>query len=201
MAHVVVTGFEPFGRHSTNPSAQVAQALSDRDGWHTQVLPVDFDRCGAMIADLIVAHTPDVVLCLGLAGEAAVLEFERVAINLIDTQVPDNAGNQPIDVPIIDGGPDAYFTTLPVKAMRTAATDAGVPAALSLSAGTYGCNAVMYAALHTVATHGLATRAGFAHLPEATELSVADAARGVIAAVECALVTGADERTAAGALH
>ncbi len=200
MTQVLVTGFEPFGGFDTNPSQQVAQQLAGRDGWHTATLPVDFAECGKQVAELIAAHQPQVVLCLGLAGGTSALELERVAINLIDARIPDNVGSAPVDEPVVAGAPDAYFTTLPVKAMARAINDVGVPAELSLSAGTYGCNAVMYAALHAAtATQGV--RAGFMHLPTDDVISVPDAARAVVAAVDCALATDVDEIVAGGTLH
>lgn len=203
---VLITGFEPFGGHATNPSLEVATALQDHPGWVTGVLPVDFSRCVRLIGDLVRRHRPQVVLSLGLAPGRERLGLERVAVNLIDARIPDNAGEQPVDVPVIPAGPSAYFTTLPVKAMRRAIHEAGIEAELSLSAGTYGCNAVMYAGLHAAAGGGgrvegpTTTRAGFAHLPPVEVLGVAGATRAVVAAVECALATDTDDVVPDGAV-
>lgn len=173
--HLLITGFEPFGQFTTNPSQDVAEALGARPDWHAVTLPVDFARAVGQMQQMVREHRPQVVLSLGLAPGREELSFERVAINLIDARIPDNTGSQPVDEQVVPGGPSAYFTTLPVKAMCREVQARGVEARLSLSAGTYGCNAVMYAALHAAAapagpdttrgtTAGTAARAGFIHL-------------------------------------
>lgn len=194
---VLITGFEPFGQFATNPSEQVARALGERARWSAHILPVAFDECIAQITELVTTQRPDVVLSLGLAPARQHLCLERVALNLIDARIPDNTGAQPVDIPVVMDGPAAYFSTLPVKAMRRAVEDAGIAAKLSLSAGSYGCNAVMYTALHA-APEG--TRAGFVHLPPADFLSLAEAERAVAAAVQRAVVTTRDDVVADGAL-
>ncbi|MCO7204452.1 pyroglutamyl-peptidase I [Microbacterium sp. CnD16-F] len=167
MRTVLLTGFEPFAGDAVNPSGDAVRALAAR--WRgperliTEVLPVTFDGATARLAALLEEHRPDVVVATGLAGGRAAVTPERVAVNLADARIPDNAGHRPQDAPVVDGGPAAYFATLPVKAIGAALTDRGIPSTVSHTAGTFVCNAVMYAALH--ATDGAPVRAGFVHLP------------------------------------
>lgn len=198
MPTVLLTAFEPFGEFPVNPSESAVRALAARDlsgvRLVTEVLPVDFARCVPRMEALVREVRPDVVLATGVA-DREVLTLERVAVNLLDARIPDNAGAQPVDEPVVPGGPDAHLTTLPVKAMAAAVRAAGIPCELSLSAGTYACNAVMYAALH----HAPAgTRAGFAHLPP--DLDAGSAAAALEVAVRTALSTHADPAAPAGAL-
>lgn len=178
-----------------NPAAELAGRLSKE--YRTAVLPVDFAECINGIRKLMDSCRPDIVISLGLAPGRNRIEFERVAVNLADATIPDNAGTQPIDEPIVPAGPAAYFTTLPVKAMAAAAAAQDVPAGLSLSAGSYACNAVMYAALHHAASQPEPRpRCGFIHLPPATEIALADQERALRAALEVA--DGPDLRYAGG---
>ncbi len=135
----------------------------------TAILPVDCARGPAELIRAFEQHQPEVVLCLGEASKRIAISIERVAINLMDYRIPDNAGKQAIDEPIIPGAPAAYFVTLPTRAMLNAARTAGIPAELSYSAGTYLCNQVTYAVLHYLASKNAAPRAGFAHLPALPE--------------------------------
>ena len=170
---LLVTGFEPFGGSSINPSEQVVLALA-HDGiagveLRAGILPVDRTRGPAKVIELIGQFRPDAVLCLGEAGRRQALNIERVGINLMDYRIADNSGNLVADEPIVTGGPAAYFATLPVRAMLAASLEAGVPAELSLSAGAFLCNQVTYAVLHYLALQNLATPAGFIHLPSLPE--------------------------------
>lgn len=189
---VLITGFGPFGDFPANPAAEAVHLLAargiDRIELATEVLPVDFRIAPARIAALVEEHAPDLVLAVGVAGRD-VLTIERVAVNLIDARIADVTGNQPVDVPVVEDGPAALFSTLPVKAMAAAVRNAGIPCELSLSAGSYVCNAVMYAALHTAST---GTRAGFLHVPPAHVLAPAEAARAMAIAITTALRTETD---------
>ncbi|HJU17739.1 MAG TPA: pyroglutamyl-peptidase I [Stellaceae bacterium] len=165
---ILVTGFEPFAGESVNPAQQAAeQFAAPVDGFTvaTRILPVAFDRALAVLEAALVETAPAIVLCLGEAGGRAELSLERVAINLDDARIPDNDGRQPVDRPIAAAGPAAYFTTLPVKAALAALREAGLPAALSHSAGTFVCNHVFYGLLHLAATRRLPLLGGFLHLP------------------------------------
>jgi pyroglutamyl-peptidase len=166
---ILLTGFEPFAGDAVNPSWEAAQAL---DGWtcgeHRVValrLPVVFGAARTRLAEAVADLEPALVVCLGLAAGLPHLALERVALNLRDARIPDNAGLQPLDEPVLPGAPAAYFTDLPVKAMLAALREAGIPAALSLSAGTFVCNEVFFALRHDLATRGLPCRGGFIHLP------------------------------------
>jgi pyroglutamyl-peptidase len=176
---LVLTGFEPFGRHAENPSEQTVHALQLMSiagiALHTLILPVDTVRAPALLLAAINEIQPDVLMSLGEARGRAVISIERVAINLLDFERPDNSGITITDAPIVAGAPAAYLSTLPVRALRAAALGAGVPATLSLTAGAYLCNQVMFAALHHIARNALACRAGFVHLP-ALPASVAERA-------------------------
>lgn len=169
-APVLLTGFEPFGDDGDNPSADAVLALhgSVIDGRRVvaEVLPVTFGDAPQALLAALHAHRPELVIATGLAGGRARLSLERIAVNLIDARIPDNRGGQPIDVAVVDGAPAAYATTLPVKAMLAAAHAAGVPAELSLSAGTFVCNAVFFALMHALAGRGN-VRGGFVHVPYA----------------------------------
>jgi len=137
-----------------------------------------------MITDLLLDLQPDLCLMLGQANGYAALSVERVAINLCDFRIPDNAGIQPIDEPIVQDGPAAYFSTAPVRAVVDAIRAAGIPANLSLSAGAYLCNMVYYVALHVCATRRLPTRCLFIHLPSLPAQSSADPRPGPTMALE-----------------
>lgn len=167
--NLLLTGFEPFGESKLNPSEQVVRAL-ERERiagveLYTAILPVDRVRGPAALLRAVRAARPDAVVCLGEAARRVAISIERVAINLLDFRIADNAGNKATDEPIVPGAPAAYFCTLPVRAMYDAVRAAGVPAELSLSAGTYLCNQVTYVLLHDLAQQQLEIPAGFVHLP------------------------------------
>lgn len=207
---VLVTAFEPFGEHATNPTIAAAEAV-DREcpGVLTEVLPVEFEAATARIRELMDEHQPHTVISLGLAAGRADITPERVAINVMDAPIPDNSRAQPIDEPVIEGGPAAHFLTLPNKAIVQALKDEGIPASLSNSAGTYVCNAVAYAAAEQAQASGSEARTGFIHVPTATEPG-SDATRPSVEQhlIDAAIVTAVnlscsrsdgDIRTAVGA--
>lgn len=172
---LLLTGFEPFNNSPINPSQQVVQYLAEYspEGIEvlTAILPVEHRRGPAELLCAIEHYQPQAVICLGEAGGRACISLERVAVNLVDDQIADNAGEQWVDQPVVPGGPAAYFVTLPVKPMLQAILAAGVPAELSLSAGAYLCNQVAYILLHTLTIHNLydLIPAGFIHLPKLPE--------------------------------
>jgi pyroglutamyl-peptidase len=164
----LVTGFEPFGGDPANPSREAIRRLPPRLGElevATRVLPTAFGRAIEALEDAVATTGPDIVLCLGLAGGRAALSLERVAINVDDARIADNVERQPVDAPVIAGGPAAYFTTLPIKAAAVALRQAGLPAIVSNTAGTFVCNHVFYGLMHLAATRRPAMRGGFLHLP------------------------------------
>ncbi len=165
---ILLTGFEPFGGVAGNPSWDAVQPLDGSViGGHrvvAQRLPVTFDGAMAQLPRQIARQRPALVLSVGLAGGRSGISLERVAINLDDARIPDNDGAQPRDQPIANHGPAAYFTTLPVKAIRAALLQAGFDCSISHTAGTYVCNHVFYGALHALRRRP-GSRAGFIHIP------------------------------------
>ncbi|WP_447644026.1 pyroglutamyl-peptidase I [Nocardioides zeae] len=180
---VLVTGFAPFAGDPDNPSGDVLPLLVD--AWTrpeplvTAVLPVVFGAAGDRVAELVAAHRPTLVVALGLAGGRSGVTPERVAVNLDDARIPDNAGARPCDLPVVAGAPAAYFSTLPVKAATAALRAAGVPADLSHTAGSFVCNHVFFRLQHLLA--GSDVRSGFVHVPTTAEVALPDLARGLVA--------------------
>ena len=165
---ILVTAFEPFDKEPINPTMLMLERLPvDFDGHEImkQVLPTVFGESAEIALTRITEFEPDAVLCLGQAGGRAAMTLERVAININDASIPDNAGVQPVDEPVVPDGPAAYFSTLPNKAIVSAMREAGIPAAISNSAGTYVCNQILYAVLHFIAENSLPAKAGFMHVP------------------------------------
>lgn len=211
---MLVTGFAPFGGETVNPSWLVAESLpATIEGARIVkcLVPTEFRRAISTLAEAIEDQRPAIVLCLGQAGGRFCLSLERIGINVDDAAIPDNAGAQPIDEPIARPGPAAYFATVPVKAMADAMRAAGVPAEVSSSAGTFVCNHLLYGVLHYLAAQGLATRAGFIHVPycEAQVLdkpgkpamAIETMTRGVAAAISAALAHRTDLKLVGGSLE
>jgi pyroglutamyl-peptidase len=169
--NALLTGFEPFGGEAINPSWEVARALHGQVIAGTTVhacrLPTRFDAAPRALAQALDDVQPVVVIALGLASGRAEISIERVAVNLIDARIADNAGARPQDRLVCDDAPAAYFSTLPVKAMRNGLRSAGHPAGLSLSAGAFVCNALFFELQHRLAGSGV--RSGFIHLPALPE--------------------------------
>lgn len=200
---ILVTGFEPFGGETRNPSAEVVEHLPDTIAGAEIVkliLPTVRYEAPQRVAEALERYRPDVVLSIGQAGGRTAVSVERVAVNLDDYRIPDNAGNQPQEEPVVPGGPDAYLTNLPVKAMAEAIRAAGVPAEVSLSAGTFVCNHVLYSVRHYLERHFPGIRNGFLHIPYLPEqvldkpgqpsMPLELSVRGVEAAIEGIVRTG-----------
>ena len=159
---ILLTGFEPFGNATSNPSGEIVKQIR-MDNVFTAILPVAYTKSAEHLLLLTAEHNPDVVICLGQAEGRTQITPEKVAINLDDARLADNEGVLRSDVKILQDGPDAYFSTLPVKEMVEAIKNAGVPAAVSLSAGAFLCNHVFYVAQNKFA--GTHVRSGFVHVP------------------------------------
>ena len=211
-ATVLLTGFDAFGSDAINPSWLVAQALHGQTLQSHRVvaaqLPTEFGASRKRLAALLRQHQPALVLCLGLAGGRANLSLERIAINVQDARIADNIGAQPIDLPVIKSGPAAYFSTLPLKAMLQALTAANIPAEVSQTAGTFVCNHVFYALMHTLKKQRgtVKARGGFIHVPYlpsqgSPNMPLNDMVRGLQTVIACALTTRNDALLGAGALH
>ena len=214
---VLLTGFEAFGDSRTadlelNPSWLAVRSLhGDELAGHRLVgarLPCVFGESLSRLYALLRQHRPALVLAVGEAGGRAGLSLERIAINLDDARQPDNAGAQPIDQPVIVGGPAAYFTSLPIKPMLRDLQQAGLPAEVSPSAGSYVCNHVFYALMHALATEPSlrASRGGFVHVPYLPEqgspsLPLADTVAGLRLMLASALAANSATAPGAGAAH
>ena len=162
MRKILVTGFEPFGSSSMNPSGEIVKSLKGED-LVTAILPVVFGVASAQLRQLIDLHKPTAVLCLGQAEGRSELTPERIAINFDDARIADNSGNMPKLQSIVDGGPDGYFSTLPIESMVAGMKASGIPASISLSAGTFVCNHVFYSLQDYLKTSE--TPSGFMHVP------------------------------------
>jgi pyroglutamyl-peptidase len=166
---LLITGFEPFAGESVNPSLEAARTMQKIDFagayLRAEELPVDRLRAVEAMLNLMGEHRPDFVIMLGEASGRYRITPERVAINVDDFRIPDNAGNKPADALIAEGGPAAYFSTLPVRAITNRLLEAHIPAAISNSAGTYLCNRLFYSVMRHIETECLSARAGFIHLP------------------------------------
>lgn len=176
---ILLTGFQPFGGEAVNPSWEAARRLPDAIAGAKIVkaqMPTAFSSCAAAMEQALRRHRPDAVICVGQAGGRPCVTVERVAINLADAIIPDNEGFQPADQPIQPGGPAAYFSTLPVKAMVRHIRAGGIPCLLSSTAGTFVCNCLMYQVLHMTALHYPDIKAGFIHVPYLEEQVAAKAA-------------------------
>ncbi len=165
----LITGFEPFDGEQVNPSQEIARALDGTTiAGHRVIgacLPTEFARALPMLVNLIQAHRPVLVVATGLAGGCHGISLERVAINLIDARIADNAGAQPVDVPVIEDAANAYFSSLPLKAMLSRLAQAEIPAMLSHTAGTFVCNQLFFGLAHFIATSSRQMRGGFIHVP------------------------------------
>jgi len=213
---VLLTGFEPFNGAAVNPAWEAVRAL---EGWseadfriEVRQLPCVFVDANRMLAEMVEVLHPDVVIAVGQAGGRAEISVERVAINVDDAAILDNAGRQPVDQAIAEEGPAAYFTSLPIKAMVSAMREAGLRAGVSQTAGTFVCNHVFYGLMHHVAASGRAVKAGFIHVPFLPEqvqgredmppsMALEDIVAGIRIAVETAVRVERDVMQAGGATH
>jgi pyroglutamyl-peptidase len=192
MLRALVTGFAPFGGASVNASHEAVRRLPARVGElniATAQLPTSYARCGAALISEIERLQPAMVLCIGEAGERTALNIERIAINVQDARIADNDGAQPVDEPAVANAPAAYFSTLPVRAIRAALLAENVPAEISNSAGTFVCNHLFYTLMHYAATSGAQLRGGFLHVPcwrddADASMPIADIVRGIVVALE-----------------
>lgn len=169
MKKLLLTGFQPFGGEKVNPALEIVKRLHGQQVGDfrivTEEVPVVRFQSLEVIAKAIDREHPQAVIAVGQAGGRPFITVERVGINVDDFRIPDNAGNQPIDEPIVQGTPPAYFATLPIKRMVQAMKAIGIPAAVSNTAGTFVCNHMLYGLLHELAQRSLHIPAGFVHIP------------------------------------
>ena len=208
---LLLTAFSPFGGEKINPSLEAVKLVKDKI-LETDIIklevPTVFGKSIKIVADRIEKEKPDYVLCIGQAGGRYGITPERVAINIDDARIPDNEGNQPIDIPIFADGEPAYFSNLPVKAMVEEIRKEGLPASLSNSAGTYVCNHLMYGVLYTLSKKFKEVKGGFIHVPFVPEqtvdkpdkpsMSLTDIVRGLEAAIKVAVENQTDINVTGG---
>ena len=215
-SRILLTGFEPFDKDSVNPSWQVARAL---DGEliaggvvHAVQLPCVFGAAMQVLDEALAKLQPTLIISLGLAGGRTDITPERVAINIDDARIPDNAGHQPIDQAVVRDAPAAYFSTLPIKAMVRYLRDAGIPASVSNTAGTFVCNHVFYALMHRLTRRaGPGVRGGFIHIPALPQqaaqhpgmasMALETQVQGIRTAIHTAMTVQQDLHENAGQLH
>ena len=184
MKKLLITAFDPFGGADSNPSELAIGLLPERLGGFEitkRVVPTVYGEATAQTLAVAETLRPDVILCIGVAVGRDAVTPERVALNLQDARIPDNAGNQPTDTAVVPGAPTAYFATVPVKAIVQAMTDAGLPARISNTAGTFVCNDLFFGLCHRFA--GTNTRVGFIHVPATDVMSLEQIARALDAAI------------------
>jgi pyroglutamyl-peptidase len=165
---LLLTGFTPFGSESINPSYEALKRIENKNeavNLKVVEVPTVFNQSIEKLRNEIEAFNPDIVICVGQAGGRYSISFERVAINVDDSRIKDNQGNQPIDQPIVTSGPNAYFTNLPIKSMVKTLRDSKIPAEVSNSAGTFVCNHLMYGFMHIIEESEREIRGGFIHVP------------------------------------
>ncbi|MBS0663805.1 MAG: pyroglutamyl-peptidase I [Verrucomicrobia bacterium] len=216
MKTILVTGFEPFGGEKVNPSQEIARQLNGhviaRHRVIGRILPCVFGAANRELRVLLREFEPVIVIAVGQAGGRAEITPERVAINVDDARIADNAGAQPVDRPIVRGGPAAYWSTLPIKAITAALRAHKIPAAVSQTAGTFVCNHVFYGLMHALAGRR-GVRGGFIHVPWMPEqakrqrggrppsLPLATMVEAIAVAAEVAVMVRHDLRVGEGRIH
>ena len=211
---VLITGFDPFGGETINPAWEAVKVIKDEIAGAQVIkmqIPTVVNKSIEKIHEKMAEINPDIVISVGQAGGRFGVTPERVAINITDARIPDNEGNQPIDIPIFEDGDTAYFSNLPVKAMVQAIKDAGYPSVLSNTAGTYICNHVMYGILYYIQKEFPGAPGGFIHVPYAASqvvnkpgtpsMAIADITASLEAAIQAAVENETDIKAVGGAIH
>lgn len=204
MKTILITGFDSFGGQKTNPSGEIARSLDGRMilGHRVvgAVVPTIFGDSLRELSRLVREVRPALVICLGVAGMREEITVERIAINIDDARIPDNAGRQPVDAPIVRGAPAAYWSGLPIKAIVAALKRRGIPASVSQTAGTYVCNHVFYGLMHLLRRRKPRIRGGFIHVPAPSRrLPLARMTLGIEIAITTSLKVRRDARVQGGA--
>jgi len=213
MDTILVTGFEPFGGDARNPSQEIAHALHRHRIRRAEIvgatLPCTFAGAARTLRQLLHQHRPSLVVGLGLAATRVELTPERVAINVDDARIPDNAGRQPLGTSIVKTGPVAYWSTLPIHAIVRDLSAAKIPASVSQTAGTFVCNHAFYLLMHEL-RRSRSVRGGFIHLPWPADwqprhltgatLTFEQLLNGVCLAIETSLKVRRDARTRGGSI-
>ena len=187
---LLITGFDPFGGDSINPSWEAVKKLPDRIGnWKLCKLeiPTVFSLAAETVLRKAQEVAPAAILCLGVAAGRSAVTPERIGINVRSARIPDNRSNQPKEEPVIPGGEDGLFSTMHVSAMAAAIEAMGLPGAVSNTAGTFVCNDTLYTLLHHY--QGTGVKVGFLHVPQLPEqgdpsLPLEDTVRAITAAIQ-----------------
>lgn len=208
---ILLTAFDPFGGEKINPALEAVKLVKAEDLTAELIkleVPTVFHKSIKTVQEAMRKHKPDAVLCVGQAGGRFQLTPERVAINLDDARIPDNEGQQPVDEPIFADGADAYFASLPIKAMVESIKAENLPTAVSNTAGTFVCNHLMYGVLYTIAKEFPQCRGGFIHVPfipaqvvdkaNTPCLSLNDIARGLTASLQAIIAHEHDVKISGG---
>ncbi|NFG23102.1 pyroglutamyl-peptidase I [Clostridium botulinum] len=208
---VLITGFDPFGGESINPALEAVKKLPNTIS-NAEIIkleiPTVFKKSLEKIEANILAHKPDIIISIGQAGGRFGITPERVAINIDDARIEDNEKNQPIDLKVFEDGENAYFTTLPIKAMVKEIQESGIPSSVSNSAGTFVCNHVMYGVLYMINKKYPNIKGGFIHVPyipsqvvnkpNMPSMSIEDISKGLELSVKAAVENNTDIKTAQG---
>ena len=212
---ILVTGFDPFGGEKINPALETIKRLPDTI-LGVQIIkleiPTVVGKSLAKIKEAVEKENPDAVLSIGQAGGRSEITVERIGINIDDCRIPDNEGNQPIDEPVIKGGPAAYFVTVPIKAIVENIKAHNIPASISNTAGTFICNHVCYGVAHLAAARtaaGKPMKSGFIHIPFLPEqvigkpaftpsMSLETIVSGITHALEAIVKHGSDIKVSGG---
>ncbi|MCH4569822.1 pyroglutamyl-peptidase I [Bacillus sp. ES1-5] len=169
MKTVLLTGFDPFGGESINPAWEVAKSLHEKTIGEYKIIskqvPTVFQKSISVLKEYIEELNPEMIICIGQAGGRPDITIERVAINIDDARIADNEGNQPVDVPVVEEGPAAYWSTLPMKAIVKRLQEEGIPASVSQTAGTFVCNHLFYGLMRELEKQDKKIKGGFVHIP------------------------------------
>lgn len=211
---ILLAAFDPFGGEAVNPALEAVKQVKDSIEGCSVIkleIPTVFHRSRKVLREKIKETKPDIILVVGQAGGRPGISIERVGINLDDARIPDNQGNQPVDECIVPGGPAAYFSNLPIKAMVAAIRRVGIPAEVSNSAGTFVCNHILYGLLHQIHSENLKARGGFIHVPyipaQVTDkkgqpsMGLRDITTAIEAALKAAVIYKEDIHQREGSLH
>ena len=213
MKKVLITGFDPFGEEKMNPALEAVKKIKDEISSAKIIkleIPTVFRKSLQKLEQGIKEHNPDIVICVGQAGGRFDITTERVAINIDDARIKDNEGNQPLDIAIFEDGENAYFSTLPIKAMVKEIQKNGIPASVSNTAGTFVCNHIMYGLLYIIDKKFNNVKGGFIHVPftpsqvvdkkNIPSMCLEDIIKGLECAIKASLENDCDINTVEGAI-
>ncbi|HHQ8914710.1 TPA: pyroglutamyl-peptidase I [Bacillus cereus] len=215
MKTVLLTGFDPFGGESINPAWEVAKSLHEKTIGEYKIIskqvPTVFHKSISTLKEYIEELNPEMIICIGQAGGRPDITIERVAINVDDARIADNEGNQPVDVPVVEEGPAAYWSTLPMKAIVKRLQEEGIPASVSQTAGTFVCNHLFYGLMHELEKQDKKIKGGFVHIPFLPEqasnypgqasMSLSTIRKGIELAVEVTATVEVDIVEVGGTTH